>query len=167
MPPPPDRPDPGGHAPAPGPGRRTDAGDDRPDGARAAGLATCTVLVVDDEPAVAEVVRRILVTSGCTVLVATSAEEALRLAGERAVDLLLTDLVMPGRTGTELSAELRRRLPGLPTLFMTGYDLRLAAGELPADAGVIGKPFTAGALLARVRAMLEPDPPGIRRPGGT
>jgi two-component system cell cycle sensor histidine kinase/response regulator CckA len=119
---------------------------------------TETVLVVEDERAVRNSIRRILVRHGYTVLEARHGVDALRLLdAPRPVDLVLTDLVMPEMGGRELIAELRTRRPGLPILALSGYDERAALrGEaLPAGVRFLEKPFTVDGLLHSVRAVLD------------
>ena len=112
-----------------------------------------TVLLVDDEDAVRELTRRILVEGGFSCLEAPDAEAALALYRESPgdIDLLLTDVVMAGTSGTELAARIG---PDLPVLFMSGY-AGDSATQLPAGAQpLLEKPFTAEELLAAVRAAL-------------
>jgi CheY-like chemotaxis protein len=114
------------------------------------------VLVVDDEDAVRRVARRMLEENGFSVLEVGSAAEALRrLRDEGPVDVVLTDVVMPQVSGTELAAAvrtLRPQQPGVPVVFMSGYS-DWPSG--PDDAAqVLLKPFTADALVARVREAL-------------
>ncbi|MCR8526460.1 response regulator, partial [Escherichia coli] len=81
-----------------------------------------TVLLVDDEPLVRAGVAAMLDDLGYRVIEASSADEAHVLVGSGAgFDVLITDHAMPGRTGTELAAELRAKRPGLPVLLVTGY----------------------------------------------
>jgi CheY-like chemotaxis protein len=112
-----------------------------------------TLLVVEDEPAVRAVCRRILEARGYTVLLAANGAEALDLARGRDVDLLVTDLVMPCVGGSELAATLRAERPSLPAIFMSGYAGE--AGTLPADVPLLRKPFTPDALARAVRAALD------------
>lgn len=118
-----------------------------------------TILVADDEPQVLELVVELLSQKGYHVLAASDAEEALRVAGAHpgAVDLLLTDIVMPGMSGTELAQHLCAARPGLRVTYMSGY-----AGTktdrtrfLKEDEVLLPKPFSAGQLLSTVRAALE------------
>ena len=114
-----------------------------------------TILVVDDEPAVRTVVRRMLEREGYTVLLTSSGEEALQcladVAVQRTVRLALLDMSMPGMSGTEVRRELKERCPALPVVYFTGYALQ------PTDdvAGVIEKPITREALLNAVRGVLD------------
>jgi CheY-like chemotaxis protein len=81
------------------------------------------ILVVDDEPSVRGVAKRFLERSGYQALEADSGEEALRVLRHQpcAIALLLTDIIMPGLSGTELAAEARKIQPTLPVVFMSGY----------------------------------------------
>ena len=116
------------------------------------------VLVIDDEAAIREVTHRVLTSAGYQVMTAANGSEAVGLlrAGQVAVDLVLTDVVMPGMTGPAFAAQARAMCPGLPVLFMSGYEQQeAAAGDWPEPgAQVIGKPFSRAALLARVTQML-------------
>jgi two-component system, cell cycle sensor histidine kinase and response regulator CckA len=116
------------------------------------------VLVVEDEAAVRQLVRRSLEAVGLTVLEAENGNQALEVVAQRRErpKLVLTDVIMPGLNGRELSERLARSLPGLPVLFMSGYtgDDVLARSLLPDEAAFIQKPFAPEELVARVRAML-------------
>jgi PAS domain S-box-containing protein len=116
------------------------------------------VLVVEDEPAVRQLVRRSLEAVGLTVLEAENGQQALEVVSRRQERprLVLTDVIMPGLNGRELSERLARSQPGLPVLFMSGYtgDDVLARSLLPDEAAFIQKPFAPEELVARVRAML-------------
>ncbi len=118
-----------------------------------------TVLLVEDEEAVRNFADRILVDSGYTVLVAANAHDALTLATnhEQAIDLLLTDVVLPGMSGRELAEELSARFPGINVLFASGYpdDALLRNGIKHRNASYIGKPFSGSALRQAVRQTLE------------
>jgi CheY-like chemotaxis protein len=116
----------------------------------------CTILAVDDETDLLEAVRRVLTRRGHHVLAATGPAEALDLCREHGeeIDLLLTDVRMPGGTGTELADQLARLHPGLPVLFMSGlYDDR--DDELGAQARVVAKPFTPASLAEAVDGALS------------
>src|SRR5690606_16274140 len=82
-----------------------------------------TVLVVEDESSVLKLVRRLLEADGLVVLSAQNADEALLLAGQHTgpIDLLLTDVVMPGLNGLALAERFAAIRPGTPVLFMSGY----------------------------------------------
>jgi CheY-like chemotaxis protein len=118
-----------------------------------------TILVVEDDPQVRGVTIRALEGSGYRVIPAASGEEALVIAresGER-LDMVVTDVVMPGLTGREVVDELRRSLPDIPALFVSGYTQDAIAQRGVLDSGVefLPKPFTPSTLVARVRAMLD------------
>ena len=117
------------------------------------------VLVVEDEAAVRHLVRRALEAVGLTVLEAENGNQALEVVSRRQErpKLVLTDVIMPGLNGRELSERLARSQPGLPVLFMSGYtgeDVQ-ARSLLPDEAAFIQKPFAPEELVARVRAMLS------------
>jgi two-component system, cell cycle sensor histidine kinase and response regulator CckA len=118
-----------------------------------------TVLVVEDDPAVCAVTRRVLERAGYRVLTAQNGLEALMVAErvEGLLDIVVSDVTMPGMGGIELSRELRRLRPDLRVLYLSGYTENLAVLEGPQDAGsdFLGKPFTASALLGHVRRLLD------------
>ncbi len=115
-----------------------------------------TVLVVEDDPQVRSVTVRALEGAGYRVLVAGHAAEALALArtARSKLDLLVTDVVMPGPSGTVLAAELRRARPGLRVLLVSGY-ARDGLGAGADGAHFLQKPFTPAVLQARVREILD------------
>ena len=118
-----------------------------------------TLLVVEDETAVRELVRTALVRCGYRVLAARDGEEALTRAAAHAgrIDLLLTDVVMPGLNGRELAMRFRQSRPNSRVLFMSGYaaDVISDEGALAGDANLLMKPFTPDELEERVRKALE------------
>jgi PAS domain S-box-containing protein len=126
--------------------------------ARGTAPAGGTVLVTEDEDAVREMAARILRRGGYEVLMAAGGDEALAVLADpdRRVDLLLTDVVMPGMSGKELAERAATVRPALPTLFMSGYSQEFV-GHRILDPGVwlVEKPFTADALLVRVSEVLE------------
>lgn len=117
------------------------------------------ILVVEDEVAVRSIARRVLEREGFIVLEAGTAHEAIRIAETSAgtIALLLTDVVLPGITGTELCTAIRSVKPNVPVLFMSGYaaeDLQdRVAGVM--DVGFVPKPFTPRDLAAAVRGALQ------------
>ena len=119
---------------------------------RPAGAAGRTVLVVDDEPGVRELIREILELHDYTVLEARDADEALGAAARHAGPIALTiaDLQLPGLAGPDVVARLRVERPGLPALFISG-DLSDADGLRP----VLYKPFSVDALVRAVEEALE------------
>jgi two-component system, cell cycle sensor histidine kinase and response regulator CckA len=118
--------------------------------------AAASILVVDDDPAVRAVAGKVLRRFGYEVMEAASGPEALRAVRERpgAVDLLLTDLVMPGMGGRELSERMRAEFPSVSVLFMSAYtedEGILSGGE---GLSFLAKPFDVETLLASVRQAL-------------
>ena len=117
------------------------------------------VLLVEDEPAVRQVVARMLDAVGCVVTVAERPSHALSLASddERRFDLLLTDVVMPEMSGRALRDAISRVRPEMKTLFMSGYTANVIVHHNVLDPGVhlLRKPFTVSELLAQLRAAME------------
>jgi signal transduction histidine kinase/DNA-binding response OmpR family regulator len=118
-----------------------------------------TILLVEDEDAVRALSRRLLQSAGYRVLDAASpeqADEVFRRHGRR-VDLILTDVVMPGSSGPALYERLAAVQPDLRALYMSGYldDTMSRYRELISRAGFLQKPFTRDGLLAKVREVLD------------
>jgi PAS domain S-box-containing protein len=118
-----------------------------------------TLLLVEDEAPVRESVRRLLEWHGYTVIEARSGADALRLYDDNStgIDLVLTDLTMPGMGGYELVEQLRARHPGVRVLFMSGYAERAMTtnGVVPTGTGYVEKPFSVETLMQRLREVLE------------
>jgi signal transduction histidine kinase/CheY-like chemotaxis protein len=119
-----------------------------------------TVLVAEDDGRLGTLIGNTLRQAGYTVLLALDGEAALAIAGDHSghIDLLLTDVVMPGMNGRVLSERLTAARPDLRVLFMSGYsdDAVLQHGIETATAPFIQKPFSMDALLAKMREMLNP-----------
>jgi PAS domain S-box-containing protein len=117
------------------------------------------VLLVEDEDMVRELTRRALERQGYTVLSAPDGPSAIQLCEREkaAIDLLLTDVIMPNMNGKELHARLSEARPNLRVLFMSGYpaDIIGSHGMLEAGAAFLQKPFTIEALARRVRETLD------------
>jgi DNA-binding NtrC family response regulator len=116
-----------------------------------------TVLVVEDEPHVRELVRLVLAQGGYEVVAASDAEEALALyrADPARIDLVLSDVLMPGLSGAELAAQLRAISPEIPVILMSGFTGdRIDPDSLPPDIEVLEKPFKLDRLLAAVGAAV-------------
>ncbi|HEV3076785.1 MAG TPA: response regulator [Thermoanaerobaculia bacterium] len=122
----------------------------------AAGRGHETILVVEDEASIRSLAREILEGQGYAVLEAARADEALRRAAEHTgpIHLLLTDVVMPGKSGVELAQDLLARRPGLRVVYMSGYADRAVQADAPGVA-FVQKPFDPALLARRVRAMLD------------
>ena len=118
-----------------------------------------TILLVDDEPAVLRVGKRMLESLGYTVLAATTPSEAIRLAESHAgaIDLLVTDVVMPEMNGRALAERLLKHFPKLQRLFMSGYTADVISNHGVLDPGVhfLSKPFTVRSLAEHVREALR------------
>jgi two-component system cell cycle sensor histidine kinase/response regulator CckA len=127
------------------------------DHGRAPFVEGTTVLVVDDEPLMRTVMKRVLIDEGYVVLTAASAREALALAssGGRA-DLVLTDLLMPGMDGVELARRLAELWPETPVVFMSG-EQQEPARRAGLGGDVLEKPFAIESLLRTIRDALARD----------
>jgi signal transduction histidine kinase len=116
-----------------------------------------TVLLVEDETPLRKLLLQVLRGVGHSVLEAANGEEALALSSRhsRPIDLLLTDVVMPGMSGPEMVAKLRIGRPRMTVLYMSGYDHELIDKKsLETTASFLQKPFSPRALLSRVDALL-------------
>ncbi len=131
---------------------------DAPAATGAVARAEGTILLVEDEEAVRRLARRVLEGVGYQVLEAASGPDALLLADgwQGKLDLVVTDVIMPGMSGQELSARLRERRPGLRILYVSGYtdDAILQHGTLLPNTAFLQKPFSPGSLAQRVREVL-------------
>ncbi|HOT28483.1 MAG TPA: PAS domain S-box protein [Candidatus Ozemobacteraceae bacterium] len=118
-----------------------------------------TILVVEDEATVLHLTRKMLENLGYRVLSAENPEQAMKLAREydRNIDLLLTDVVMPGTNGKELSERILEFMPGLKHIYMSGYTSDVIARQAILDEGVkfISKPFSLKELADKVRETLD------------
>ena len=105
-----------------------------------------------------ELTARLLQRQGYTVLVAANADEALQLFEQNAsIDVLLTDVVMPGASGPELTRQLVERRPSLKVVYMSGYtdDAIVQHGVLNPGIAFLHKPFTSEALGRKIREVLD------------
>lgn len=118
-----------------------------------------TLLLVEDEAAILDILRLALEELGYQVLVASSPAEARQLALDRdcAIDLLITDVIMPGMNGRELAQQLQSRCPNLRCLYVSGYtnDSITRHGVLDEGVNFIQKPFTMQVLASKVREILD------------
>lgn len=119
-----------------------------------------SVLVAEDDGAFRETVAAALEAAGHVPLEAESGAEALELAASDVpIDVLLTDVVMPGLSGNDLAERIHDRRPGLPVIFMSGYaerDLH-RRGLLPPGVPLLQKPFQLAELRTRVQACASHD----------
>jgi two-component system cell cycle sensor histidine kinase/response regulator CckA len=117
-----------------------------------------TVLVVEDAEGLRELTKRLLERQGYTVLPAANADEALQLFDEHtSIDLLLTDVVMPGASGPELVKQLVERRPTLKVIYMSGYTDDAIGHHGVLDAGIVflHKPFSSASLGQKIREVLD------------
>ncbi len=117
------------------------------------------VMLVEDDPMVRRLTSRIVAGLGYAVIVCASSDEALERSAAHPghIDLLLTDVIMPGRNGRELFEVLRSRRPELKVVFMSGYtdDVIASRGVLEPGTRLVSKPFTTEELAVAVRAALD------------
>jgi len=122
-----------------------------------------TILVVEDEPAMREVTRRILARSGYQVITAANGREAIQVATNHdgGIDVLVTDIVMPQMLGQEAAERIRALQPGVKVLFMSGYTRGLldSKGIVAGDVNLIEKPFMEESLLTRLRQVMASEDP--------
>ncbi|RLB45481.1 MAG: hypothetical protein DRI90_28400, partial [Deltaproteobacteria bacterium] len=117
---------------------------------------TETILLAEDADMVRTLTKRILEKQGYRVIDANTPLAACRLADEHGseINLLLTDVVMPGMSGRELCTHLQQRRPGLKVLYMSGYAYTEMAQDEIDEAAFLSKPFTVAELLSKVRETL-------------
>jgi PAS domain S-box-containing protein len=139
-----------------------DSGNLDPDGSMSGSITQHgveTILVVDDEEGLREVTRRILHRSGYTVLTASSGDQAIEIASTYSgqIDLLLTDVMMPKMQGPTVATEVRKQLPHIKVLFMSGHAQPVLEAEavLGTEFQLIEKPFDQKMLLTNVRIALD------------
>ena len=114
------------------------------------------VLVVDDQPAILRILSAVLARAGFTPTTAATGEEALeQLRNGAPCDLLLTDLSMPGISGTELINEALLLRPDLPCILMSGFDVTDTLDQRPTHVTLLRNPFSADTLLQEARSLLE------------
>ena len=117
------------------------------------------ILVVEDEKSIRVTLERFLEDLGYIVVTAQAADEALRLASDRAarIDLLISDVVMPGMSGRALAERLQKQRPEMRCLFISGYTAEVIAhrGVLDANTDFLAKPFTRDELARKVREILD------------
>ena len=118
-----------------------------------------TILVVDDEPGIRALVAKILRRERYDVIEAGSADEAIKVATSHKspVQLLLTDVMLPDRSGRHVAEELNAGIANLKVLYISGFtdDESVRAGEFPPGSRFLQKPFTVGALVSKVREALD------------
>ena len=118
-----------------------------------------TILAVDDDPIMLELVAEVLKPLGYKVLLANSGEQALEIAASRRdkIDLLMTDVMLPGIKGQELAKQMINTCPEVNVLFMSGYlcpSMAYSDKEKGFEA-FLQKPFTPSAMLRKIRKLLD------------
>ena len=125
-----------------------------------------TILLVEDEEVIRLMLVEILRQQGYVVVEARRGANALALAEKaaRPIDLLVTDMSMPGMTGWELAKSLRTTRPGLPVLFISGHNDHetISWGKLDPPPEYLFKPFTLEAFLGKARQMLDREKTSVR-----
>lgn len=123
-----------------------------------------TVLIAEDDQAVRELLSRTLGLSGMTVLLAEDAQNALQIAATYAgtIDLLVTDIQMPGMNGVDLARELKRMRPDIPVLLISGYADGIAI--LQVGWFFLKKPFRPATIVAKVKEALGHPASAVRDP---
>jgi CheY-like chemotaxis protein len=157
------RPDPIPDVPVTSPRRRELDPATRP-GTPTVGGSQLVALVVDDEPMVGELMAMALGSQGWRTVVATAAEEAAALARDQAINLLVTDLQMPGMSGLDLARRLRERHADLPVVLMSGWRGATAL-ELAQPFVFLYKPFRLQRLFEAIGSLLADHPNTVPAPG--
>jgi DNA-binding NtrC family response regulator len=121
-----------------------------------------TILLVEDEVRVRKVMAQVLQAEGYTVIESGTAEHALVYPdlGFSRLTMLITDVMLPGKTGRQLALDMRNRVPGIKTLLVSGYgeSVALMGAERTDGISYLPKPFSATSLLAAVRKALQEVP---------
>lgn len=120
------------------------------------------ILLVEDEPFVREATCGILENAGFEILPASDARDALRVyqQSRRAIDLLMTDMVLPGRTGQQLGQDLREQSPELAVLVTSGYfNPQYEIEEPESHIYFLAKPYSRRLLVAKIERILGTGPP--------
>jgi len=120
----------------------------------------CTILLVEDEPFVREATRSILESAGFEVVPAEDAASALRAYEERpSIDLVMTDMVLPGKTGQQLGQDLRQRCPDVNVLVTSGYsNVEYETEDPAARTYFLAKPYSRRSLIEKIEGILGAVP---------
>jgi CheY-like chemotaxis protein len=142
---------------------RVEGDPDKPVKSAPATGGTETVLLVEDEASLRDLIGELLAENGYKVIATGDPMTALETAERHQgmIDLLLTDVVMPGMNGRDLARQVKERWPDIRVLYMSGYTEEAIAdrGVLEAGALLISKPFTQDSLTRKLREALGPRPP--------
>jgi CheY-like chemotaxis protein len=118
-----------------------------------------TILLVDDDPDLRDVLVALLAEPGYVVVTAMDGYEALRILVGRPIDILITDVKMPGITGFELARQARLIRPNLPIMYMSGSAGAIRETRGPTYGRILRKPFRAIDLLVEITRALGLTPP--------
>jgi two-component system, cell cycle sensor histidine kinase and response regulator CckA len=127
-------------------------------GQRAEVGARTTILVVEDNEAVRALIGKALASMGSRLLFAGSAAEAAAVAAGAHIDLLLTDVVLPGATGIKLATKLVAERPALRVMYITGWQEHSALADIPDGVPLLKKPFDLSELALAVARALGTNP---------
>lgn len=117
-------------------------------------LKGCSILLVEDDPGVLELVHLVLTEAGATVVAVSEPDAASALNPFPKIDILVTDVVLPGRSGFQLAEEIVTKRPSVKVLFMSGYgDPDIGARDLSVPFDSALKPFLPEDLVAKVFAL--------------
>jgi len=127
-------------------------------------MKPCSILVVDDEPDLCELISRMLARAGHKVTSAGDGDEATRLIAKQKFDIVLTDVIMPEKDGIEVIGELRRKQPNVRIVAMSGgghvaLDQYLKIAKGMGAHGILQKPFSNDELLATIESVMVKDGP--------
>jgi CheY-like chemotaxis protein len=127
-------------------------------------MKPCSILVVDDEPDLCELISRMLARAGHKVTCAGDGDEASRVIAKQQFDVVLTDVIMPEKDGIEVIGELRRKQPNVRIVAMSGgghvaLDQYLKIAKGMGAHGILQKPFSNDELLATIEAAMVKDRP--------
>lgn len=118
-----------------------------------------TILLVEDQKGIRDLIRQTLLEHGYTVLFAADGDTALRICQQHVggLHLLVADVVMPGMSGIQLASRVRALRPNVEVLFISGLvPETMVQSQLSAGAGFLAKPFSSTQLLAKVQELLGP-----------
>jgi two-component system, cell cycle response regulator CpdR len=117
-------------------------------------VAHFTILFVEDDSSVRNVVVQMLSEKGFGVLTANDAYEAIRILADRHVDLIFTDIIIPGMDGVQLAKQAKLMRPGVKVLFATGYAQKAIEWDTMRHGRVLLKPLRAAEIIREVEALL-------------
>jgi CheY-like chemotaxis protein len=125
-------------------------------------MKPCSILVVDDESELREIIRHVLTSAGHRVIEAANGAEGIKLFASEHFDIVITDVIMPQKDGMQVISELRKKIPGLKIIAMSGgghvpREQYLKLAKALGAHGVLAKPFNNKALLEAVDKVSSPE----------